>query len=50
MRELMEEYGGVISAAAAGMIIIGIVLSLVSDQEGALRQSALAFFAGVGLW
>ena len=39
MKELMEEYGGVISAAAAGMIIIGIALSLIIDQEGALRQS-----------
>lgn len=47
MKELIEEYGGVIAACVSGMCLLGIIYSLIVPGGG-LHQLAKLFFEGIG--
>lgn len=47
MKDFIEEYGGVVVACLMGLVILGIVVSLLSS-DGALHDLVAKFFYGIG--
>lgn len=47
MKEFVEEYGGVVAACFLGLMLIGMMSSLLS-AEGALHELVAAFFYQMG--
>lgn len=47
MKELLEEYGGVIASCIMGLMLLGIITKLLGS-EGGLSQLFLIFLEGLG--
>lgn len=47
MKELLEEYGGVIAACLTGLVLIAAVLELF-ESGGGVSKLFLAFMEGIG--
>ena len=48
MKEFLEEYGGIIVTCMLGMILLGIIYSLIAS-EGQLHRLTELFFEGLGI-
>lgn len=48
MKEIIEEYGGVIVACIMGLLLLGVLFYLLQSNPNSLNELVKEFFVGVG--
>lgn len=48
MKEFIEEYGGVLTACMMGILLLGMMYSLIAS-DGQIHEMAELFFDGMGI-